>query len=162
MKKDSKHNQQVDFIKNLAKIAKDLDLAEIDFKEKDLNIKINRISSNTSFNVNPTPVSQHIQAPVVATSQPSKIEESKNDTDYTKHSGAILSPMVGVVYTAPNVDAKDFVSVGDNVKQGDTILLIEAMKVFNPIKASKDGKISKILIKSNQAVEFNQPLIIIE
>jgi acetyl-CoA carboxylase biotin carboxyl carrier protein len=91
-----------------------------------------------------------------------KAEEPKGEIDYSKHSGALLSPMVGVIYTAPNVDAKNFVSVGDSVNQGDTVLLIEAMKVFNPIKANKDGKISKILVKANQAVEFNQPLIIIE
>lgn len=75
---------------------------------------------------------------------------------------AVKSPMVGVVYLAPEPGADTFVSVGASVKAGDTVALVEAMKTFNPIKSDKDGVIKEILVKDGAAVEFDQPLIVIE
>ena len=75
---------------------------------------------------------------------------------------ALKSPMVGVVYLAPEPGAKTFVSVGTSVKAGDTVALVEAMKTFNPIKSDKDGVVKEILVTDAQAVEFDQPLIVIE
>lgn len=75
---------------------------------------------------------------------------------------AVKSPMVGVVYLAPEPGAKAFVSVGTSVKAGDTVALVEAMKTFNPIKADKDGTIKEILVSDGATVEFDQPLIVIE
>jgi len=75
---------------------------------------------------------------------------------------AIKSPMVGVAYLAPEPGAAPFVTVGKSVKAGDTLCLIEAMKTFNPVKADKDGTVREILITESQAVEFDQPLIVIE
>ncbi|MBO5696002.1 MAG: hypothetical protein J6S06_00645, partial [Alphaproteobacteria bacterium] len=75
---------------------------------------------------------------------------------------ALKSPMVGVVYLAPEPGAKTFVSVGTAVKAGDTVALVEAMKTFNPIKSDKDGVVKEILVTDGQAVEFDQPLIVIE
>ncbi len=75
---------------------------------------------------------------------------------------ALKSPMVGVVYLAPEPGADVFVKVGDAVKVGDTVALVEAMKTFNPIKSDKDGVVKKVLVSDGQAVEFEQPLIIIE
>lgn len=75
---------------------------------------------------------------------------------------ALKSPMVGVAYLAPEPGAKTFTSVGASIKTGDTVVLIEAMKTFNPIKADRDGTVKEILITDGQAVEFDQPLIIIE
>ena len=77
-------------------------------------------------------------------------------------SGALKSPMVGVVYLAPEPGAKPFVSVGASVKAGDTVALVEAMKTFNPIKSDKDGVVKEILVKDGAAVEFDQPLVVIE
>ncbi len=78
-------------------------------------------------------------------------------------SGHVLkSPMVGVAYLAPEPGAKSFVSVGASIKVGDTVALVEAMKTFNPIKADKDGVVKEILVTDGQAVEFDQPLIVIE
>ncbi len=76
-------------------------------------------------------------------------------------SNAFKSPMVGVVYMAPEPGAKDFVTEGQNVKKGDTLCLIEAMKTFNPVKAPKDGVVKSILIKDSETVEYEQPLFII-
>ena len=75
---------------------------------------------------------------------------------------ALKSPMVGVVYLAPEPGAKTFVSVGTAVKAGDTVALVEAMKTVNPIKSDKDGVVKEILVTDGQAVEFDQPLIVIE
>ena len=75
---------------------------------------------------------------------------------------ALKSPMVGVVYMAPEPGADAFVTIGKSVKAGDTVALVEAMKTFNPIKSDKDGIVKKILVKDGAAVEFDQPLIIIE
>ena len=75
---------------------------------------------------------------------------------------ALKSPMVGVAYLAPEPGAKPFVTVGGAVKKGDTVALVEAMKTFNPIKSDRDGKVKEILVSDGAAVEFDQPLIIIE
>ncbi len=86
-----------------------------------------------------------------------------NKTETQKINGyALKSPMVGVVYLAPEPGAKTFVSVGTAVKAGDTVALVEAMKTFNPIKSDKDGVVKEILVTDGQAVEFDQPLIVIE
>ena len=78
------------------------------------------------------------------------------------HSNAIISPMVGVVYTGPDADAPPFVKAGDEVAEGQTLLLIEAMKVFNPITAPKAGKVTRILVTNGSPVEFGEPLIVLE
>ncbi len=75
---------------------------------------------------------------------------------------ALKSPMVGVAYLAPEPGAKTFVTVGASVKVGETVALIEAMKTFNPIKSDRNGKVVEILVTDGQAVEFDQPLIVIE
>ena len=75
---------------------------------------------------------------------------------------ALKSPMVGVAYLAPEPGAKPFTSVGAQIKVGDTVALIEAMKTFNPIKSDKDGVVKEILVSDGQAVEFDQPIIVIE
>ena len=78
-------------------------------------------------------------------------------------SGTILkSPMVGVAYLSPEPNSKPFTTIGAKVKAGDTLILIEAMKTFNPVKSEKDGTIKEILVTDNQAVEYDQPLIVIE
>ncbi|MGB1528616.1 MAG: acetyl-CoA carboxylase biotin carboxyl carrier protein, partial [Candidatus Puniceispirillaceae bacterium] len=76
--------------------------------------------------------------------------------------GAVLSPMVGTVYRAPEPGAADFINEGDAVRKGQTLFIVEAMKVMNPITAPSDGKVTKILVENAQPIEFDQPLAIIE
>jgi len=78
------------------------------------------------------------------------------------HAGAQKSPMVGTAYLAPDPDAANFVSVGDKVAEGDTLLIVEAMKVMNPIKAPKAGTVKEILVNDAQPVEYGEVLIVIE
>ena len=105
------------------------------------------------------------QAVAVASAAPtgegqSNLGPKKNTPQINGH--ALTSPMVGVVYLAPEPGAETFVSVGKTVKAGDTVALVEAMKTFNPIKSDKDGVVKEILVQDGAAVEFEQPLIVIE
>ena len=79
-----------------------------------------------------------------------------------KHDDALTSPMVGTVYLSPEPKAKAFIKQGQTIKKGDTLLIIEAMKTFNPIKSEKSGKIEKILVNDSEPVEFGQPLVVIK
>ena len=104
-------------------------------------------------------------APTVMPSFPtdSGIKNATTKTAVARdYANALKSPMVGVVYLATEPGAKPFVKVGDTVHAGDTVALVEAMKTFNPIKATSDGVVKEILVTDAQAVEFDQPLIIIE
>ena len=79
-----------------------------------------------------------------------------------KHDDALTSPMVGTVYLSPEPKAKAFIKQGQTIRKGDTLLIIEAMKTFNPIKSEKSGKIEKILVNDAEPVEFGQPLVVIK
>ena len=79
-----------------------------------------------------------------------------------RHDNALTSPMVGTVYLSPEPKAKAFIKQGQTIKKGDTLLIIEAMKTFNPIKSEKSGKIEKILVNDAEPVEFGQPLVVIK
>ena len=85
-----------------------------------------------------------------------------SEADTGNHPGAVKSPMVGTVYHSPEPGKPVFVNVGDKVSAGQTLLIIEAMKTFNPIKAAKAGTVTQILIEDKQPVEFGQPLMIVE
>ena len=90
------------------------------------------------------------------------LEKVGNKRIQIKHDNAITSPMVGTVYLSPEPKAKSFIKQGQTVKKGDTLLIIEAMKTFNPIKAKKSGKVEKILVNDSEPVEYGQPLIVIK
>ncbi len=174
MKKDKNKEQMTEeysaFIKQLAKIAKETDLSEIhfsyDLKEERIDVKISR---NKEMNVisgsSPNFLPQQMFPQNFLTTSPPINQATVTDSipeDLAKHPGAIVSPMVGVVYTSSNPTSPAFVEIGSIVKEGDTVLLMEAMKVFNPIKSPKAGKVTKILVKSNQAVEYGEVLLIVE
>ena len=100
---------------------------------------------------------QSAAAPPPASSAPGEAAAPAGD-----HPGTVKSPMVGTVYLSGEPGAKPFVSAGDKVKAGDTLLIVEAMKVMNPITAPKAGTVSQILVDNAQPVEFDQPLVIVE
>lgn len=91
-----------------------------------------------------------------------EIAEEPKTEDYTGSPNAVKSPMVGVVYLSSNPNSPTYVKVGDMVAEGDTVCLIEAMKTFNPVKAHKSGKVTKILVEAGDPVEYGEPLVIIE
>ena len=113
--------------------------------------------------VAPVPAVQPVAA-AAATSVPAKAGEAAADAtgNPADHPGAVKSPMVGTVYTAPEPDAPAFITEGDSVSQGQTILIVEAMKVMNPITAPKTGTVVKIFVQNAQPVEFGEALVIVE
>ena len=145
-------------VRELAKILNDTGLTEIEMEKGSLKIRVAKGGGQVVQAVAaPDPV-----AAAPAPSQPVAAPAAKTEKkDASAHPGAAKSPMVGTVYTRPSPDADAFVKVGDKVKEGDTIVLIEAMKTFNPITATKSGKIEEILVEDAQPVEFGEVLFII-
>ena len=143
-------------IRMLAKLMDEEGLSEIELAEKDRRIKLVKPS---------VPFTVHHHAPVMPalTAAPAAAVASPAiASDASSHPGAIISPMVGVVYLTPEPNAPPFVTVGARVEAGQTLLLIEAMKTFNPIVAVKGGAVSKILVESGDTVDPGQVLVIVE
>ena len=130
-----------DKIKELVKILDELKLTELSYSDGKTSIKVGK-----SLSIPSGMIEQNISSP------PTTIKQS------VKFIG-VKSPMVGTAYLAPEPGAKPFVKIGSNVKKGDTVLIIEAMKTMNHIPSTQDGKIEEILIKDGESVEFDQELI---
>lgn len=146
---ERKANESV--IRQLADLLHEMGLSEIEYGEGDWRARVAKHAP-------PQPL-----AASHAPAMPGKEAARNGEHDpIVNHPGVVVSPMVGVVYTSDDPGATPFVKVGDMVKEGDTLLLIEAMKVFNHIKAPRSGKIIRILISSGMPVEFGEPLLIIE
>ncbi|KAB8124061.1 acetyl-CoA carboxylase biotin carboxyl carrier protein [Komagataeibacter medellinensis] len=144
-----------DAIRALAEILTDTGLTEIEIAEKDNRIRVVRAATPVAHAVpTPAPVAAPQAAPVAPAAAPAG--------DLSKHPGAVTSPMVGVAYLAPDPSSPPFVTEGQQVTAGQTLLLIEAMKTFNQIKAPRAGTLSKVLIESGEPVEFGEALVIIE
>lgn len=145
-----------EMMRSLASLLNDNDLSEIEYETEDFRIRIARtVQANISYMAAPAPAAAGVSAPAAAAAQPAAPE------DLAKHPGAMKSPMVGVVYFTPEPGAEPFVSVGDQVSEGQTLCLIEAMKTFNPIHAQRSGKVLHILVEDGQPVEYGEPLLIV-
>ena len=138
-------------IKLITKEAKLKNLSRIKIKKGDYEIELSSESSNVI-----APVSEKISASNISNS------EEKIDSKVIKDENIVKSPMVGVAYLSADPDSPAYVKVGQHVKAGDTLLLIEAMKTFNEIKAPKSGVINEIVALNSQPVEFGDHLIIFE
>ncbi|ARW17501.1 biotin carboxyl carrier protein of acetyl-CoA carboxylase [Komagataeibacter europaeus] len=145
-----------DAIRALAEILTDTGLTEIEIAEKDNRIRVVRAVAPVAHAV-PAPAPVAAPAPVVPVTA-----VTPTATDPSKHPGAVTSPMVGVAYLAPDPSSPPFVTEGQQVSAGQTLLLIEAMKTFNQIKAPRAGTLSRILVQSGDPVEFGEALVIIE
>ena len=147
----SKKNIDTKPIKDLAKLLDELNLTEISYSDKEFSVSVSK-----SVNVNPLP-----QSDISSSSKDPSIDDNSN-SDFQNDPRAIKSPMVGTVYLQPEPGANKFINVGDDVKSGQTLLIIEAMKTMNPIESSLQGKVTKIFVENEQAVEFGQPLVLVE
>ena len=154
------HESDVTFIRELAVLLREHDLTELevarDYGENDnLNVRVARQAQGAQqreFTLSPS-----------TTEVPSNDENVKNNlTDPINNPGTITSPMVGTVYLAPEPGASEYSSIGKIVKEGDTLLIIEAMKTMNQVPSPRSGKITRILVDDGSAVEFGSPLLIIE
>ncbi|MBJ7388123.1 MAG: acetyl-CoA carboxylase biotin carboxyl carrier protein [Sphingomonadaceae bacterium] len=141
-----------DLVRELAAMLNDTGLSEIAVEDGERKIRVSRNMTAVSAPMMAAPVAPPAAAPAPAATAPSAPAISAN---------AMKSPMVGTAYLAPEPDAPPFVSVGQQVKAGDTVLIIEAMKVMNPIVAAISGTVTEILVESGQPVEFDQPLLVI-
>ena len=149
------------FVKELMALLEDSTLTEIDFQKGDLGISLSK-SGPSSAGVQHVMAAAPAAAPIAAAAAPSMpVAAAETPADAAAHPGAVKSPMVGTAYIRPSPDADTFVNVGDKVKEGDTIMLVEAMKTFNPIVAPKSGKIEQILVDDASPVEFGEALFII-
>ncbi len=163
---DTKHESDVAFIKALAELLRENDLTEVqvkrDYGEDDsLNVRVSRVTPVAPVAAAPLPVAAappQPAAPAAAGAAPASdvIEDPASDP------GAVLSPMVGTVYMQPEPDAAPFVTVGASISEGDTLLIVEAMKTMNHIPAPKSGTVKRILVEDGAAVEYGTPLVIIE
>ena len=143
-------------IKELAELLSDTGLTEIEVETGDMRIKVARQGASFS-----AVVPQAVAAPAPAETAP-KPQEASPTRAPADHPGGVKSPMVGTAYLAPEPGAADFVKVGDTVNEGQTILIVEAMKTMNPISAPRAGKVMQIIISNEQPVEFDEVLMIIE
>jgi len=143
-------------IRQLANILAETGLTEIEIAEKDSRIRVARAHPPAAANA-PAPVPAIAVAPLAAAAP---VVEAAADPG--KHPGAVLSPMVGVAYLSPEPGSAPYVTVGQTVTIGQTLLLIEAMKTFNQIKVTKPGVVARVLIASGTPVEYGEPLMILE
>jgi acetyl-CoA carboxylase biotin carboxyl carrier protein len=146
-------------IRTLAEILQDTGLTEIEISEKDSRIRVVRAPAVIQAAL-PVPAAAPVAAPPAGPASsapnPSEIE------DFIHHPGAVKSPMVGVAYLSPEPSSPPFVTVGQNVTAGQTLLLIEAMKTFNQIKAPRAGTITRVLIQPATPVEYGEVLMVID
>lgn len=143
-------------VRDLATLLDETGLTEIEYETENVRIRVGRAAA---------PQMTYAPAPVVATptaAAPAGAPAAAAAEDVAKHPGAVTSPMVGVLYTSSEPGAPAFVTVGASVTQGQTLFLIEAMKTFNPVRAPKGGTVTRILVDNAQAVEFGEPLCVIE
>jgi acetyl-CoA carboxylase biotin carboxyl carrier protein len=158
--KSTSTRSETKLVQELADILDQAGLAELEYETEAVAIRLSRVS-NTAPAVAMAPAAA---APVSATSlsaasAPAEPAAPANPAD---HQGAVTSPMVGTVYTAPEPGAAEFVTQGDMVKAGQTLFIVEAMKVMNPITAPAAGKVTKIFVQNAQPIEFGEALAIIE
>ncbi len=149
-------------VKKLIELLEDSNLSEIEIHEGEESV---RLSRHTAASQVAMPVAAPaVAAPVAAAAPPpaaAPVAESSDDDAGLPEGHVVRSPMVGTYYSAPSPEAEAFVSVGQMVKPGDTLCMIEAMKMFNQIEADKAGKVVSILGENGDAVEYDQPLFVI-
>ncbi|MES0860733.1 acetyl-CoA carboxylase biotin carboxyl carrier protein [Ruegeria sp. SCPT10] len=165
---DTKHDADVAFIKALAELLRENDLTELQVKreygeEDSLNVRVSRMTQAVAA---PVQVAVPAAAPTAPAAAPAPAaaaaEAPAAQEDPASHPGAVTSPMVGTVYMQAEPGAPSFISVGGAVSEGDTLLIVEAMKTMNHIHAPKSGTVKRILVGDGDAVEFGTPLVIIE
>ena len=145
-------------VKKLIELLEESGIAEIEIHEGEESVRISRDGSN------PTPQTM-ISVPSVDSSSSVKTQlsttESSSD-DYSDEGEVVTAPMVGIFYTSPAPDQSPFVNKGQNIKTGDVLCIIEAMKIMNQIEADIDGKLIRVLVENGDPVEYGQPLFVID
>ena len=164
----SKKHQDADvaFIEALSELVNAKDLAEIQVKRdyddnSSLNVRVTRYAAAAPMAAAPVQVAAPVAAPAAAAPAAAAAEAAPTG-DPSDDPNAVTSPMVGTIYLQPEPGAESFISVGASVKEGKTLLIVEAMKTMNQIPAPRSGTIKRILVDDGSAVEFGSPLVILE
>ena len=146
-------SNEASFVKELADILDQAGLAELEYETEAVAIRLSRVTAAAP-----------VAAASVAATAPAAIAEPVAElrANPADHPGAVKSPMVGTVYTAPEPDAPAFITEGTTVTTGQTLFIVEAMKVMNPITAPKAGTVVKIFVQNAQPIEFGEALVIVE
>jgi acetyl-CoA carboxylase biotin carboxyl carrier protein len=142
-----------ELIRNLANLLNETGLTEIEIEENNLRVRVARTIATPAPAIPPPPVS-----PAVA----GVASQGAASSSFENHPGIVTSPMVGTVYRSPEPGAPPFVEVGSVVREGQALLIIEAMKMMNQIAAPRSGTVKRILVENGQPVEYGEPLMIIE
>ena len=156
-------DQDVEFIQSLAKLLNQNELTELEvsreYGETDkINVRVSKSGSPQAYQV---ATQQPSMAPAIAPmAQEGSLDQNINDP--VSHPGAVTSPMVGTVYMQAEPGAEPFISVGSSVSEGDTLLIVEAMKTMNQIPSPKSGTVKRIFVEDGAAVEFGSPLVVVE
>ena len=150
-------------ISKLAEILDKSNLTELEYEDEGCRICLTKEHRPAA----PAPMVAPLPAampatPAVLPAAPVAAAPAAENEDYSQSPNAVKSPMVGVVYLSADPNTPNYVKVGDSVKEGDIVCLIEAMKTFNPVKAHKAGKVTKILVEGGDPVEYGEALVIIE
>jgi acetyl-CoA carboxylase biotin carboxyl carrier protein len=153
-KNQTKSKIDTDLVRQLAELLDETGLSEIEYGTDEWHLRVAKRDGFIATSQSPSPV-----AVPKAEGQGALSDESSSHYD---HPGVVVSPMVGTAYTTADPGTPPFVKIGDKVSEGDTLLLIEAMKVFNPIKAIRAGKVTRIFVDNGTPIEFSEPLMIIE
>ena len=147
-------------IEMVAEIVSRLDLSEVEVEREGLRVRVARQLGNAqTFSV---AAPAHLAPAAVVAPPPAQVAAAPAAAPAADHSGAVKSPMVGTAYFRPSPDAKPFIEVGSKVKEGQKLLLIEAMKTFNEIVAPRGGTVTAILVEDGEPVEYGQSMLVIE
>jgi acetyl-CoA carboxylase biotin carboxyl carrier protein len=155
----SKGNDDLALIKELAKVLEGSELTEIEMKKGDLKIRVSKNGPASAQTMMASPVAA---APTASAPAPSAAIPMPTAATKDEHPDAVTSPMVGTCYLRPSPDADLFAEIGAQVKEGETIMLVEAMKTFNPIIAPKSGTLSAVFIEDVSPVEYGDSLFLID
>ncbi|AWP31503.1 acetyl-CoA carboxylase biotin carboxyl carrier protein [Pantoea eucalypti] len=148
-------------IKKLIELVEESGISELEISEGEESVRISRAPVNTGYPMMQQAYAAPVQQPALATAvAPVAAAAEAAPAEISGH--IVRSPMVGTFYRTPSPDAKAFVEVGQKVNAGDTLCIVEAMKMMNQIEADKSGVVKAILVESGQPVEFDEPLVIIE
>ncbi|MDN3520559.1 acetyl-CoA carboxylase biotin carboxyl carrier protein [Halomonas ramblicola] len=147
-------------VKKLIELLEESNISEIEIQEGEESVRISRHPNGTNWQ--PAMPQQGYPAPAQpAAPAPAESPEPAADEAPVFQGQAVTSPMVGTFYRSPAPGAKPFVEVGSSIKKGDTVCIVEAMKMMNQIEADRDGVIEAILVEDGEPVEFDQPLVVI-
>ncbi len=143
-------------IRDLANILTETGLTEIEIEQDDLRIRVAKAPPAV------TTVATVDSVETPAPPPPMEVAPTPPTASHTSDKNTITSPMVGTAYRKPDPDAKPFVEIGQSVREGQTLMIVEAMKTFNPITSPRSGKVTAILVEDGQPVEFGEPLAVVE